>query len=634
VCGLTAIYDPAGESQIDAALLDRMTDRLAHRGPDGRGTHIAPGIGLGHRRLSIIDVSGGHEPMFSAGGEIALIFNGEIYNFQALAEELGELGAEFKTRSDTEVILKAWEQWGEACVEHLEGMFAFVIWDARSQTFFMARDRLGKKPLYYAELEAGTLIVGSELKALMCHPSLDLELDPQAVEDFFAFGYIPDPKSIFKSVRKLPAAHSLLWKRGREKQLRAYWDVSLTPFAGDEEKAARELLDRVSQSVKSRMISDVPFGAFLSGGVDSSAIVAMMSEQLPEPVKTFSIGFDRPDYDETSYAEQVASQYRTDHLARQVAPDDFSLIDELTGMFDEPFADSSAIPTYRLCQVARERVTVCLSGDGGDEVFAGYRRHRFHAHQERIKSWIPQGLRRSIFGTLGRLYPKADWAPRFLRAKATLQELAMSEEEAYFNSITAMNTADRARILSTSFKEGLHGYSAINVVKRHFENAKTDDPLRRAQYVDIKTWLPGDILVKVDRTSMATSLEVRAPLLEYNLVEFGLSLDASLKVKGQEGKHVFKRALKDKLPENILYRPKQGFSVPLCDWFRGPLKQQVRQALNGAALKETGYFDMEALSSLAEEHISGRRDHARSIWQIFVFDAFLRSLKPTAGRHK
>ena len=270
----------------------------------------------------------------------------------------------------------------------------------------------------------------------------------------------------------------------------------LKPFTGHEESATRELMDKLALSVQGRMISDVTFGAFLSGGVDSSAIVAMMSEQLSEPVKTFSIGFDRPDYDETSYADQVAKQYSTDHLTRQVDPADFSLIDELTGMFDEPFGDSSALPTYRVCQVARERVTVCLSGDGGDEVFAGYRRHRFHAHQERIKSWIPQGLRRPVFGALGRLYPKADWAPRIFRAKSTFQELAMTEEEAYFNSVTAMNTADRTRIFSASFKEDLHGYSAIDVVKGHFENARTGDPPAAApQYVDIKTWLPGDILV-------------------------------------------------------------------------------------------------------------------------------------------
>lgn len=627
MCGLTAIFDPKGRLDIDEVLLNRMTDRLAHRGPDGRGTFIDTGIGLGHRRLSIIDVEGGIQPMFAEQGQVALVFNGEIYNFQSVAETLKEQGVVFDTRSDTEVILKSWLTWGRDCVKHLEGMFTIVIWDARDETFFMARDRLGKKPLYHSVLSDGSLIVGSELKALMCHPLLDMEIDTEAVEDFFAYGYIPDPKSIFKRVKKLPAATTLYWQRGNPCEIKPYWEIPLQEVGCEFEFAKETLIKRLDQSISGRLISDVPLGAFLSGGVDSSAVVAAMSKQSTEPVKTFSIGFGDAVFDESRFAEKVANQYQTDHHLTSVDPDDFSLLDELGEMFDEPFGDSSALPTYRVCEAARKHVTVCLSGDGGDEIFGGYRRHRFHLVQETFKRKIPASIRKPVFGMLAKIYPKADWAPRFLRAKATFQELAISEEEAYFNSVSAMSEGDRSRLFSPAFREELGGYAAINVVQEHFADAKSTDPLRRAQYVDLKTWLPGDILVKVDRTSMAISLEVRAPFLDYKMAEFGLSLPSVHKISGGEGKHVLKQAMLPSLSREILYRQKQGFSVPLAKWFRGPLKAKVHEALLGDRLRQTGFFDADVLAKMASEHSSGIRDHARAIWLLLVFDVFLKSLQ-------
>ncbi|TNE38078.1 MAG: amidotransferase 1, exosortase A system-associated [Alphaproteobacteria bacterium] len=627
MCGLTAIFNSQNAGPIDEALLQAMTDRLAHRGPDGSDRHIGPGIGLGHRRLSIIDVEGGHQPMYVEDGQVVIVFNGEIYNFQEITRELKSEGVTFKTRSDTEVILRAWVHWGAEAVSRLQGMFAFVLWDGRDDTFFMARDRLGKKPLYYTQRPDGHVLVGSELKALREDPSFDRTIDPQAVEDFFAFGYVPEPKCIFSSVKKLPAAHWLKWRRGAEPELCHYWHIPRDETDIAPEVSRQTLKELLSDAVKGRLISDVPLGAFLSGGVDSSAIVATMSELGTEPVKTFSIGFGHKDFDERAYAQKIADLYHTDHHVREVDPDDFSLIQHLGDIFDEPFGDASALPTYRVCEAARQEVTVCLSGDGGDEVFGGYRRHRFHLTQERLKSKLPQALRKALFGTLAKLYPKADWAPRFLRAKTTFAELAMSEEEAYFNSVSAMSDEDRGRIFSERFKEQLEDYQALDHIRGHFAAAPTGDPLRRAQYVDLKTWLPGDILVKADRTSMAVSLELRAPFLDYRMAEFGMRLPAQTKIAEGQGKMVLKKAMEDKLPGDILYRPKQGFSVPLADWFRGPLREEMEKTLNGDRLAATGYFDMAALEKMAREHGTGLRDHSRAIWLIFVFDVFLQGLE-------
>ncbi len=634
MCGLVGIFDTVGRREVNRRLLAGMNDSLRHRGPDGAGLHLAPGIGLGHRRLAIIDIAGGHQPLFNEDGDVAVVFNGEIYNFGELAAELMRLGHCFRTHSDTEVIVHAWEEWGEACLTRFRGMFAFALWDQRNETLFLARDRLGKKPLYHALLPDGHLLFGSELKALMMHPGFERTLDPCAVEDFFALGYVPDPKAIYTGARKLPPAHSLRWRRGQPPpEPRRYWDVSFAePLAITADEAAEELRRRLRDCVAVRMVADVPLGAFLSGGVDSSGVVATMAGLSAEPVRTFSIGFGERAYDESAYAQAMAERYGTDHTMRRVEASAVDLINRLAAIYDEPFADASALPTLAVAEMARRGVTVALSGDGGDEVLAGYRRHAWHVREESVRRLLPPPLRRPLFGLAGRLYPKLDWAPRPLRAKATLQELALDPAEAYFASVSTNGDALRRRLFSDSFRRQLMGYRAAEVVTSRMAAARDWDPLSQIQYADIHTWLAGGILTKVDRASMAASLEVRVPMLDHGFVEWAARLPPTLRLAGGDGKHVLKEALRPQVSADILYRPKQGFRVPLAEWFRGPLRDRLRAELLGPRLAETGWFDMPTVATLVDQHGSGRRDHSTALWALLAFAAFLRQVheRPSA----
>jgi len=460
------------------------------------------------------------------------------------------------------------------------------------------------------------------------------DIDPRSVEDYFAFGYVPEPRTIFSAAQKLPPAHTLCLRRGRPAAPpRCYWDVR---FTGDnpisEADARSELIDRLKHSVGLRMISEVPLGAFLSGGVDSSAVVAMMAAQSAEPVNTCSIAFDDPVFDETAFAKQVADRYRTRHFVDQVETDDFDLIDTLAALYDEPYADSSAIPTYRVCQLARRHVTVALSGDGGDEAFGGYRRYRLHMAEERMREALPLSLRRPLFGALGRLYPKADWAPRFVRAKTTFQSLARDSVAAYFHSMSIFRDDMRSQLFSPQFRQRLGGYQAIDVFHRHAQEAGTDDPLSMIQYLDFHTYLVGDINTKVDRASMAHSLEVREPLMDHPLVEWLATLPSNFKLRGGEGKWLFKKTMEQHLPHDVLYRPKMGFAVPLVRWFRGPLRDRVRSAVLDGQLAATGYFNRAYLEQVIAEHVSGRRDHSSPLWALLMFEAFLRVVQqPSAA---
>ncbi len=626
MCGISGIFDMRGRRPLDEQLLARMNQALFHRGPDEGGLHHEPGLGLGHRRLSIIDLSSGQQPLFNEDRSVVVVFNGEIYNFQELARELAAAGHSFRTHSDTEVIVHGWEQWGADCVKRFRGMFAFALWDRNRETLFLARDRIGKKPLYYAPLADDQLIFASELKALLLHPQLRRELDAAAIEEYFAYGYVPDPRTILRDVRKLPPGHTLALRRGeRLAAPREYWDL---PFATvgpiSETDAAVGLIERLREAVRIRMLAEVPLGAFLSGGVDSSAVVAMMAGLSVDPVNTCSISFGDPKFNESEFAAQVAARYRTRHRVEQVEPDDFDLVDQLAWIYDEPFADSSAMPTYRVCQLARRQVTVALSGDGGDEALAGYRRYRWYLFEERFRRLLPPGLRRGVFGMLGTLYPKADWAPRVFRAKATFQALARDSVEGYFHGVSVMSDEMRARLYSPAFVRALAGYRAIEVLRTHARRAPTDDPLSHVQYLDFKTYLPGDILVKVDRASMAHALEVRAPLLDHELLEWVSGLPAKLKYRHGQGKYLFKKALEAYLPADILYRPKMGFAVPLAAWFRGVLRERVRSAVLGPVLADTGFFDGAALRALVEQHQSGRRDHSAALWSLLMFESFMR----------
>ncbi len=605
-----------------------MCDAIAHRGPDGYGVWTAPGVGLGHRRLSIIDLAGSPQPMASSDGRAMLVFNGEIYNYRELRAELRELGAQFHTDGDSEVILAAWQRWGPDCVTRLHGMFAFAIYDLGQRTLFLARDRLGVKPLFMAPLSNGSLIFGSELKALTAHPLLRRELDPLAVEDYLAWGYVPDTRSILKGVSKLPAGHSLLLRHDAPMPPpRQWWDVSFAERRkGKPADLEAELLHLLRDAVTSRMVADVPLGAFLSGGVDSSSVVALMSETSASPVKTCSIGFDVAALDESDYARAVAQRFATDHHARTVSPDDFEYVDDLAGMFDEPFADASALPTWRVCQLARESVTVALSGDGADEAFAGYRRHVFLHGENRVRGIMPHGLRRPVFGALGSLYPKADWAPQKLRAKTTLLALGASSEAAYADALSVTGGAARDALYTPDFQRLRGEYRAEQALLDVMHKAPARSGLDRAQYADLKFWLPGDILTKVDRASMAVSLEAREPLLDHRLIEFAAGLPEGLRVRGGQGKWLLKRTMRRYLPDNILFRPKQGFVTPIAQWLRGPLAGTARGISDSAALARTGWFDKPRLRALAELHIAGRSDHSRLLWQLLMLDRSLARL--------
>ncbi|NTV11350.1 MAG: amidotransferase 1, exosortase A system-associated, partial [Zoogloea sp.] len=546
MCGITGIFDTLGRREIDRSQLVRMNESQHHRGPDEGGLHLEPGIGLGHRRLSIIDLGTGQQPLANEDASVWVVFNGEIYNYAALVPELAGLGHVFRTRSDTEVIVHAWEEWGERCVERFRGMFAFALWDRRRQTLFLARDRLGVKPLHYALLADGCLVFGSELKSLLAHGGLSRDIDPCAVEEYFALGYVAEPRTIFRQAAKLEPGHTLSVRRGAGLPVpREYWDLRFTLDSRlSLIEAESQLVERLTESVRLRMVSEVPLGAFLSGGVDSGAVVATMAGLSAEPVDTCSIAFSDPAYDEAAFAAQVAARHATRHHVDLVESDDFDLIDTLAGLYDEPYADSSAIPTYRVCQLARRHVTVALSGDGGDESFGGYRRYRLHLMEERLRGTLPLALRRPLFGLLGRLYPKADWAPRVLRARTTFQALARNAAEAYFNSVSVLRDAERARLFSPAFRNGLAGYSALEVFRRHAGRAGTEDALALIQYLDLKTYLPGDINTKVDRASMAHALEVREPLMDHPLVEWLATLPSSMKIRGQESKCLLKRAMR------------------------------------------------------------------------------------------
>jgi asparagine synthase (glutamine-hydrolysing) len=626
MCGIVGIFDITGHRNIDRNLLSRMNETQKHRGPDEGGIHTEPGLGFGHRRLSIIDLSSGKQPLFNRDATIGVTYNGEIYNFMEIRKKLENLGYEFFTHCDTEVIVYSWEAWGEECLTHFRGMFAFAIWDRMRETLFLARDRLGVKPLYYTFLNNGLFLFGSELKSLKIHPNFPLVIDTTSVEDYFAYGYIPDPKSIYRNVYKLSPGYSLSLRRGQPiPQPKQYWNV---PFNIDSSihkvNAIEELTKRLREAVDIRRVSDVPLGAFLSGGVDSSAVVAMMAGLSADPVNTFSISFGDPAFNESRYAQQVAERFGTYHRTEQVDPDDLTLIDKLVGLYDEPFADSSALPTYRVCQLARTEVTVALSGDGGDENFAGYRRYRWHNYEEQVRHSMPSCVRRPLFGFLGQVYPKLDWAPKIFRAKSTFQAIARNTLEGYFQGVSVMNNEQRDDLYSEHFKNDLQGYHAIEVFYRHAATSPTHHPLSLVQYLDMKTYLPGDILTKVDRASMAHGLEVRVPFLDNKLVEWISTLPPEFKLRGREGKYILKKALEPYLTNEILYRPKMGFAIPLSRWFRGSLKNTLREAVHNPIMADSGFFDMAFLNSMFDQHQSGVRDHAPSLWSLLVFESFLR----------
>jgi asparagine synthase (glutamine-hydrolysing) len=628
MCGIAGIIDlkHAPGREPDRGFLKSMTDAISHRGPDAGNFHFEPGIALGHRRLSIIDIASGHQPMCNEDDSVWVVFNGEIYNFESVRTELELLGHRFKTNSDTEIIVHGWEAWGTECLAKFRGMFAFVLWDRNKRKVFMARDRLGVKPMYYSVLDSGLLLFGSELKALTAHPQCPKQINDAAIEDYLALGYIPDPKSIYQSIHKLPPAHFILWSvaeqsRPAEMQPQRYWSV---PF-GQEQKiseveAVEQLEQLLAESIRLRMISEVPLGAFLSGGVDSSVVVAAMSAVSDQPVKTCSIGFDAAGFDETEYAQAVAKQYKTDHSEFRVSGDDSVLFNQLTDIYDEPYADASAIPTFRVCQLARQRVTVALSGDGGDETFGGYRRYRLHMGEEKVRSAIPIALRKMLFKPLGVMYPKLGFAPQWMRAKSTFQGLARDSVEAYFHSVSITPLALRQQLKTSQFNDKLQGYEAYEVFRKAAAYGPAN-PMSMIQHIDYETYLPGDINVKVDRASMAHSLEVREPLMDHKLVEWAAKLDRNVHIDPMQGKKVLKSLARRSIPSDIIDRPKQGFIVPINHWLKGSLGDQIGNISGDGRLYN--YVDRAKTNQLLDQHREGKADHSRCLWSLALLDAFL-----------
>ena len=621
MCGIAGFVDQS--ERLDAgereALLDRMCRRIAHRGPDDQGTLVEGAVGLGMRRLSIIDLAGGHQPMSGCNGTASIVFNGEIYNYRELHKDLERSGHRFRTNSDTETILHAYEEHGAESVKSLRGMFAFAIWDRPQRTLFIARDRVGKKPLYYTTTPEGTFLFGSELKSLIEHPELRRDIDLEALDAFITFGYVPDPLSIFKGVHKLPPGHHLTFKDGRV-EVSEYWDFRFAPDArrGEEEtiESLRALLD---DAVRARLIADVPLGAFLSGGVDSSAVVGLMARHTAGRVKTFSIGFREDSFDELKYARVAARHFGTDHHEFIVTPDICGIVDELVWHFDEPFTDHSAIPTYMVSKLAREHVKVVLSGDGGDELFAGYQRYVVDRRRSGFDR-VPRFVREGLMQPLSRRLPHGAWGRNFL------YDNGHDALGRYVNSVSVFSELNKHSLYTEDFRRRLgaesRAFESFREIARH---AVSTEPLDALLYLDSKTYLPGDILTKVDRMSMAVSLEARAPLLDHKLIEYVLTIPASLKMKGLETKYVFKRAVEGLVPPEILHRPKQGFGVPLSLWINEQLRARIRETLGEPRTRERGYFDPRYVQTLLDEHERGRRDHSWGLWSLLMLELWHRT---------
>jgi len=627
MCGIAGIYSFDGQTPVNEVLLKSMSNSQYHRGPDESGIYTDMGIGLAHRRLSIIDLASGKQPLTNEDDTVIVTYNGEIYNYRELMQELKKRGHVFKTNSDTEVIVHAWEEWGKQCVSYFRGMFVFALWDKNKESLFIARDRLGIKPLYYTVTNKNELLFGSELKAVLIHPDVSRTLNHSAIVDYFSLGYVPDPKSIYEGIYKLSPGHHLYIDRQICKlQEEQYWDI---PFEQSNYTNEDEIIDefnsRLAEAVDIRMVSEVPIGAFLSGGIDSSAVVALMAEQSDKPITTCNIAFDQKEFDESSYAKIVADQFQTDHHVEEIGTEHYSLLDKLTDVYDEPFADSSYIPTYKVCEIAKKHMTVVLSGDGGDENFAGYRRHAMHMNEEKIRSFLPASIRQPIFGPLGRFYPKADWAPKFLRAKTTFQALSSDNVSAYFNSVSSISEPVRSKLFSRNFKRSTQGYHSVDLFHQHAAKCPTDDPLSLIQYLDFKTYLPGDILTKVDRASMAHSLEVRVPILDHKFVEWASSVSSSYKLKNGQGKYIFKKSMERYLPDEILYRKKMGFSVPIGQWLRKELKHELDALVNNSAIKDLDIIDMSYVQKCVAQHCSGSMDHTTTLWSLLVFEKFIRN---------
>ena len=628
MCGIAGFVDQGDFSAEErTAILTRMCQVIFHRGPDDQGIQVNGPVGLGMRRLSIIDLAGGHQPMSGEDGTVTIVFNGEIYNFHELHEQLKARGHQFKTNSDTESIVHCYEEFSDACVKHLRGMFVFAIWDAKSKTLLLARDRAGKKPLYYTRTARGSFIFGSELKSILEHPDVEREIDLEALDAYVTLGYVPDPLSIFRGIHKLPPGHTLTYSQDKI-TLKQYWDFTYEPApVRTEEAYVEELRVLLEDAVRARLISDVPLGAFLSGGIDSSTVVALMAKLMGQPVKTFSIGFREDSYNELKYARMTAEKYGTDHHEFFVTPEICEIADELVWHFDEPFADPSAIPTYMVSKLAREHVTVALSGDGGDELFGGYERYLVERNR-RMFAQLPKAFRENV------MHPLSMRLPHGARGRNLLHNLALDPVHRYLDSVSVFTSMNRSLLYSADFKRDLENeHSATASFLDHASKVKTGADLDLLLYTDSKTYLPGDILTKVDRMSMAASLETRAPLLDQKLIDFVTRIPAALKIVGNETKYILKKAVKGLVPEEIMTRPKQGFGLPLAKWINQELRGRIRDTLTEPITRQRGYFEPSYIKVLLDEHERGRRDHSYSLWALLMLELWHRQFLDAKPAH-
>lgn len=615
IAGFTRFSDPTG----DVSSLLRMGDRIAHRGPDAHGEYLDDGVGLCHRRLSIIDLSSaGNQPMFSDDGNLVIVFNGEIYNFLGLREALEQKGYVFKTKTDTEVILALYQREGAGCLEKLFGMFAIAIWDKQKQELFLARDRLGKKPLYYYRDEK-RFVFGSEIKAILEIERVRKDIRHDAIYDFFVYQYVPEAKSIFKNIDKLKPGHYLIINKDSvtEKQ---YWDVSFRQQStANEEELADGLLDVIDTCTRQRMISDVPLGAFLSGGVDSSGVVALMANNSEKPVVTCSIGFDSKKYDEIQYARQVAEQYHTTHHELTVKENILDHLENIVSYFDEPFADQSLVPTYFVSQLAKTKVTVALAGDGGDENFAGYSKYSVDQIENNLRNKVPGFIRKNLLPAFVGPLQKSN-VRTFNRAATLLGAISKSPAQGFYLTNTFMTDTMWNRLANDALKRSLGDYHPSAISTQFYNDADAEDHLSRVLYTDIKTYLVGDILVKVDRMSMANSLEVRAPILDHRVVEYAASIPSSLKLQHKEKKYILKKAFSHLLTPDILYRKKMGFSVPLAQWLRNELKTTAEEKLLQPENGLSNYFKPAEIKTIWLEHQQGIKDHSAALWSLLMFE--------------
>jgi asparagine synthase (glutamine-hydrolysing) len=614
MCGIAGFVesDPTLTQDSRRALIHRMCDVIRHRGPDDEGVYVDGSAALGMRRLSIIDLASGHQPIHNEDGTIWIVFNGEIYNFPELRRELEAAGHVFYTNTDTEAIVHAYEQWGLDGVRRLRGMFGYAIWDTRTRTLVVARDRIGIKPIHYAAVN-GRLHFGSEIKSLLEAPDVSRDLDADALDHYLSFLYTPRDGSIFRDIRKLPPGHQLTWHNGTL-EIQQYWQLPAEEsFGGSEEDAVHALRATLADAVKSHLISDVPLGAFLSGGIDSSLVVGLMAETSGRPVQTFSIGFDEPAFDELEHARTVARHFGTNHHEFVVRPDAVSILDAVTAHFDEPFADSSAIPTWYVSEMARRHVTVVLSGDGGDELFGGYDRYLPHPRVLAFDRYSPRALRRVAAIAAARL-------PHGARGKNFLRHVGRSEHGRYIDAVRFFSADEKPALLSADLRASLTQPDPEVRLSAHFDRYRGLPWASQMMRFDAETYLPEDVLTKVDRMSMAHSIESRVPLLDNEVIALASSLPASMKIRNGRRKHVLKQVAATLLPASILDRKKQGFGVPLGVWFRGNLRELFADTLLSPSSLQRGYFEPRFVRRVVDEHLTGRRDHTLRLWQLVVFE--------------